>query len=64
MDYFLSLAHHLRSQFEEKTGCKVPDFILAAKDQKKRKKELEFELEEGSTQKRVRSVFSSSWYCL
>ncbi|KAJ7667018.1 hypothetical protein B0H17DRAFT_1210511 [Mycena rosella] len=42
-------------EFEEKTGCEVPDFILAAKDQKKRKKELEFELEEGSTQKRVRT---------
>ncbi|KAJ7896422.1 hypothetical protein B0H14DRAFT_2558320 [Mycena olivaceomarginata] len=35
--------------FEETTGCKVLDFILSTKDQKKCKKELEYE--EGNTQK-------------
>lgn len=58
VNYFLPLAHHLWLQFEETTGCKVPDFILSTKDQKKRKKELEYE--EGNTQKCVRSAFSSS----
>jgi hypothetical protein len=35
VNYFLPLAHHLWRQFEETTGCKVPDFILSTKDQKK-----------------------------
>ncbi|KAJ7759977.1 hypothetical protein B0H16DRAFT_1720202 [Mycena metata] len=39
--------------FEERTGCKVPDFILSTADQRKRNKG--FEYEEGNTQKRVRT---------
>ncbi|KAJ7183903.1 hypothetical protein C8R46DRAFT_1186763 [Mycena filopes] len=51
--YLYLEAYILISEFKEKTGVKVPDFVLSTKDLKKRKKELEDE--DSNAPKRVRT---------
>ncbi|KAJ7789892.1 hypothetical protein B0H14DRAFT_3502355 [Mycena olivaceomarginata] len=48
-------------EFEETTGCKVPDFILSTKDQKKRKKGLEYE-EEATLRNVLEGLFKGQLY--